>query len=93
MIDYNGDILPCTHFVGFPLLNIFENGPEISKEEFISQYNNPKSTPYKFRESMNKYPSDKCNDTNCDEPCGGGCPLFWIRFDPSKEIKGMNSKN
>ncbi|MFA4953463.1 MAG: radical SAM/SPASM domain-containing protein [Candidatus Pacearchaeota archaeon] len=91
VIEYNGDIVPCTHLAHFPLLNIFENGGVISMEEFIRRYNNPEGVPYNFRKKVSRYPSLKCEEPNCNEYCSGGCPLFWIRFDPEIEIKGLKT--
>lgn len=87
IIDYNGDIVPCTHLTGFPMLNIFEGDKIISKERFIDQYNSPVNAA--FRERASHYPSKKCN--NCTENCSGGCPLYWIKFDPDKQIRGINT--
>lgn len=50
VLDYNGDVVPCTHFTGFPFFNIFKNVDIISREEFIERYNNPEGIAYKFRE-------------------------------------------
>ncbi|MFA5061454.1 MAG: radical SAM/SPASM domain-containing protein [Candidatus Pacearchaeota archaeon] len=90
VIDYNGDVVPCTHLTGYPLFNIFKEGEVISKEDFLYQMNTPQGIPFKFRKMMSKNASEKCDDGNCDEPCSGGCPLFWSVFDPNKEIKGIN---
>ena len=38
---------------------------------------------------MYRNASSKCDEPNCNEPCSGGCPLFWYSFDPEKEIKGI----
>lgn len=92
VIEYNGDIVPCTHLAHFPMMNIFNNGRVISNEEFLEKYNDPKGIPYQFRKKINRYPSTKCERPNCNESCGGGCPLYWLKFDPNKEIKGMGSK-
>jgi radical SAM protein with 4Fe4S-binding SPASM domain len=91
VVDYNGDIVPCTHLTGYPLFNIYKFSKEVmSKEEFIESMNNPNLIPYKFRKIMNRNASKKCDDGRCDEPCSGGCPLFWSVFDPEKEIKGKD---
>ncbi|MBU2576138.1 MAG: radical SAM protein [Nanoarchaeota archaeon] len=92
VIDYNGDIIPCTHLTGYPLFNIYkENGELYSRDKFLESVNNPDGIPYRFREIMSKNASEKCDDGNCDEPCSGGCPLVWSVFDPAKEIKGIDA--
>lgn len=89
VVDYNGDVLPCTHFSGFPLFNIFEQGKIMSDEEFLEEYNNEYGMAYKLREKVRHFPSEKCTD-GCDEFCTGGCPIFWTKFDPDEQIKGLN---
>ncbi len=84
VVDYNGDIVPCTHLTGFPLFNIFDGNQVIKKAEFLDRYNSESAKD--FREAMSKYASQKC--TGCKEPCAGGCPLFWTKYDPDTEIRG-----
>jgi radical SAM protein with 4Fe4S-binding SPASM domain len=84
VVDYNGDIIPCTHLTGYPLFNVF-NDDIISREEFLKQYNSDRSQS--FRKHMNKRASVKCND--CEEHCSGGCPLYWAKLNPEKEIRGF----
>lgn len=84
VIDYNGDVLPCTHFTGFPFFNIFDGGKVKNKEEFLESYNS--ETALKFRKAMGRYPSEKC--VGCKENCTGGCPIYWTKYDPDREIKG-----
>lgn len=82
VIDYNGDIVPCTHLTGFPLFNLFQDEKIITKEDFISLYNQESIS--KLRKEIGRYPSEKCD--SCDESCSGGCPLFWMKFKPEEEI-------
>jgi radical SAM protein with 4Fe4S-binding SPASM domain len=89
VIDYNGDVVPCTHMTGFPMANIFTNNGVFSKKEFLETYNSKDEIPFKFREKLNRAASKKCNSPNCDQPCSGGCPLIWTFFNPDKEIKGV----
>ncbi len=85
VIDYNGDIVPCTHLTGYPLFNIFKEKKVISREEFLEKYNSKESSD--FRESIKRYPSIKCG--GCKEKCSGGCPLYWIKLNPEEIIKGF----
>jgi radical SAM protein with 4Fe4S-binding SPASM domain len=91
VIDYNGDILPCTHLIDYPLFNIFIREEVMNGSDFRERYLNPNETPAIFRSQMRKYPSKKCDDGHCKESCSGGCPLLWTLFDPEKEIKGQIS--
>ena len=86
VIEYNGNVIPCTHFNGFPMMNLFDNGKVISKEKFLEEYFNPNGLSYKFRKTISRFPSEKCEDRNCQEPCTGGCPLIYKLFKPEEVI-------
>jgi len=88
VIDYNGDVLPCTHFSGFPFFNIFENGNVITPEIFLERYFSEDSCG--FRKMMNRYPSTSCN--SCKENCTGGCPIFWTKYNPEIEMHGFQKQ-
>jgi len=68
VVDYNGDILPCTHFSGYPLFNLFDGDNILSRERFLQLYNS--GDALEFRERMARFPSIKCTD--CKENCTGG---------------------
>lgn len=89
-VDYNGDIIPCPHFLDFPLMNLFRENKVISKNEFLKIYNSENKIPWNFRKIMKKYPSEKCSFENCSERCSGGCPIMWKVHNPEKEIVGIN---
>lgn len=91
VVDYNGDILPCTHFTGFPMFNIFKDGKTMLQKEFISEYNNPEGKGQQLREKLGYYPSKKC-ENNCEEKCTGGCPVFWLKYNPETEIRGKKNE-
>ena len=91
VIEPCGKIIPCTHFVGFTLLDLFEEDKIITKDNFLEKYNNQNNTPSKLRQKMRRNASIKCDEPNCYEPCSGGCPLMWYAFDSAKEIKGLHS--
>lgn len=86
VIEYNGNIIPCTHFTGLPMMNIFKNERVISKEEFIEQYFNSEGLPDTFRRKISRFPSQECEDGSCQEPCTGGCPLIYKLFKPEEVI-------
>ena len=89
VLDPNGDILPCVHFSNFPIFNVYENGKIIKTEEFLERYNNPDNTNQLFRNELKRYPSEKCLEGECWNPCTGGCSIFWLRDNPKVEIKGI----
>lgn len=89
VLDYNGDVLPCTHFSGFPFFNIYQNGKIISEGEFVNRFNDPNGLSSMLRTKIRHFPSKKCTE-KCDEFCTGGCPLFWTKFNPDEHIKGKN---
>jgi len=91
VLEPNGDILPCVHFAGLPIFNIFKGEKIISSQEFLEKYNSPKGPNQEFRKLLRKYPSTKCKDNECwGEQCAGGCPIFWSKYDPVEEIKGSS---
>ena len=90
VIDYNGDILTCVHFTGYPLMNISKNGRIKTAGEFMEEYTNPDKTPSKFRDKIWKYPSVKCQDSGeFGKKCMGGCPIFWFAYNPEECIRGI----
>jgi len=93
VFDYNGDILPCTHFTGFPMFNVFSKNKIMSADKFIEEYNNPSGLGFKFRKRLSYYPSIKCGNEKCLDNCTGGCPVFWMKYNPEEEIKGIKDGN
>lgn len=87
VVDYNGDVLPCVHFTGFPIMSLKDEDRIISDKEFLARYNEQTGVPYRFRKSMWKYPSENCS--RCDDwakKCIAGCPVIWYKYDPEKEL-------
>ena len=90
-IEFNGNVLPCTHLAGYPLFNLFKGKNILKRKEFIREYNKKGGVAMELREKMSFYPSNKCNRENCNESCSGGCPLLWKGYDPNKEIPGIQN--
>ncbi len=89
VIDFNGDILPCVHYSGFPFFNIRKNGSFMNKDEFLDEFFTEGKSADRFRKKLWTYPSIKCiNDPDYGKKCLGGCPLFWFEFNPEEQIKG-----
>lgn len=90
VLDANGDVLPCVHFSNYPVFNIYNNGNVISSQEFRKLWEDPKEVNQKFRKILRNYPSKKCSEDNCWNPCTGGCSVFWLKYNPDEEIRGLN---
>lgn len=90
VLDANGDVLPCVHFSNYPIFNVYEKGKVISPERFRELWEDPKETNQKFRQILRRYPSKKCSEGGCWNPCTGGCSVFWLKYNPEKEIRGLN---
>jgi radical SAM protein with 4Fe4S-binding SPASM domain len=93
VLDPNGDVLPCVHFSNYPIFNVYENGKVMSADRFREKYNNPNGENQRFRKELRRYPSEKCKNDGCWGPCTGGCSVFWLKYDPSKEIKGLQNES
>ena len=90
VLDANGDVLPCVHFSNYPIFNVYENSGIISPEKFRDLWENPKETNQKFRKILRRYPSKKCSEGDCWDPCTGGCSVFWLKYNPEEEIRGLD---
>ena len=89
VLDANGDVLPCVHFSNYPIFNVYKKEGIISPEKFREFWENPEETNQKFRKILRRYPSKKCSEGNCWNPCTGGCSVFWLKYNPEKEIRGL----
>lgn len=71
VLDCDGSLLPCNHFIGYPLLD----GPADTKR--IISY--CKSSHYKkIGDLANRYPMQKCENCSWWDICRGGCLIGWI---------------
>lgn len=91
-LNPDGTILPCSHWMGYPLMNIIKNkktNEVISSKDFIKIWNSKK--PLRLRKAIWRYRSEKC--IGCKywgKYCSAGCPLFWYKFNPEEEIVGIS---
>lgn len=88
--NYDGNVLPCCHWIGCGLTNIFDRKELLSFEEFKRWW--LEDEPAEFRKQLTKYPSAKCVD--CAEwgsHCIGGCPLFWLAHNAQECISGLRA--
>ena len=81
--NYDGGIMPCTHWITLYLGNVFEDGL-LKQKEFQDFWDNGK--PKELRDKMARFPAKKCSSCDVWGKCIGGCPLFWLKFDARKEI-------
>ncbi len=83
----NGNVLPCTHFVGSPLFNAMDEcGRFAFHGRFASEWEN--GSHKAFIEASWKYPSSACEPCDLWGICLGGCPFQWMHFDPQVYIPG-----
>lgn len=89
VFDPFGNILPCTHFVDFPIFeNIYSKGGDFKiKDNFWMLWKSPKSEAGKFRKDLWRYPVERCQECESWGACVGGCPLLWSYYDPAEYIK------
>jgi radical SAM protein with 4Fe4S-binding SPASM domain len=92
VINPDGTILPCSHWMGYTLMDIVKNRKMhelVSSKILIKMWNSGK--PLQLRKEMWRYRSKKC--IGCKywgKYCYAGCPLFWYKFNPEEEIPGLN---
>ncbi len=87
VVDPDGQILPCVHWVNCHIDSIYtKSGTVKSADQFLKGWNI--GIPRKFRENLWRYPAKRCSTCKrwSDESCIGGCPLLKIGRDLSKEI-------
>lgn len=83
--DSKGNAMPCTHFVGFPILTDLNAGNKPMLNNFLDTWENGKE-PAKFRDSLWRYPSDKCIKCKYWGVCTGGCPINWLAFKAEESL-------
>lgn len=87
----NGNVLPCTHFVGTPLFNAFdENGQFSYGGRFAHEWE--EGVHKDFIKASWRYPSSKCQSCRLWGICLGGCPFQWMHFDPEQYIAGIGKE-
>ena len=79
IFDSNFDILPCNHFVNYPL-----NKRKIEFDNIIDFWNSKDAR--EFRKIINTYPSEICSRCSKWNVCGGGCFIRWLSLNPNDVI-------
>ena len=82
VIDVDGSILLCTHWIQYKLAKI---NPAITVKGFYKLWSNLGA----YRQEIKRYPSNKCMNCLIWGKCIGGCPIIWRVFDAQKEIPGL----
>lgn len=82
VFDVTGEVIPCNHFLGYP----FEGKPLNPQNQNAIEDLLNTDIVKQFRNTVNKYPSDKCINCNLWQICGGGCFTRWFYIDPKEYI-------
>lgn len=88
VFDPRGNILPCTHFTGSPLLTgaLGDDGSFVFRDTFFRWWQESEVANL-FRQTLWRYPAAACQYCCYWGRCIGGCPLFWTKYDPCLYIK------
>lgn len=84
----NGNVIPCTHFVGQPLFNIHDDNA-CTVENFSTMWYGPNGMHGSFHDALWRYPHDNCKTCDLWGKCIGGCPFLWTYFEPQLVLKGQ----
>jgi len=85
VFDPNGFVLPCNHFVGYPL---GQYGIDFkSSKEFLAWRLSPEIS--QFYEQSNNSPCKTCVQCERWTKCGAGCRLWWL-YRGSQELINNN---
>lgn len=79
IFDTDFNILPCNHFVDYPM-----NKEIVVPQEIVQFWNS--ETCNEFRKTIRTYPAEKCIKCEKWHICGGGCFLRWLKDDPNSII-------
>lgn len=83
VFDPEGFVLPCNHFIGYPL---GKYGVDFkTPDEFLRWRSEPKISG--FYENTMKSPCGECTECERWGKCGSGCRLFWLYRGPKELIK------
>lgn len=82
VFDVTGEVIPCNHFMGYPFI---DRALDIQNDNAIEDLLNMDIVKT-FKQTVNRYPTTKCE--HCDRwcICGGGCFTRWFYLDPNKFI-------
>lgn len=82
VFDVTGEVIPCNHFLGYP----FGDKPlNLQNENAIEELLNTDLVK-QFKDTVNRYPSNKCIKCKLWHICGGGCFTRWFYIDPKEYI-------
>ncbi len=82
VFDVNGTVIPCNHFLGYPYTEELMNLDDI---QAIDKLLDSKIVE-KLKETVKRYPSEKCISCEYWKICGGGCFTRWFYINPNEYI-------
>lgn len=89
VIDPLGNLLPCTHWVDVSSFNMNKSFSLINTKKNFEKFWSDES-PGKIARDLCRYRNEKCMDCNLFGVfCFCGCPLTWLAYNPTKDIKGF----
>ena len=81
IVDVNGKVMPCTHWLNQHSMNLVQDGKVIDKKTFLEEWH--KGAPRKLRDKLRYYPSENCKICpDYGSICTGGCPLIPFELGP-----------
>ena len=84
-VNTDGDIVPCNHFLDFPIISKGTFGAITHRAEYIKILNSPKMKS--MRKSVRVFRSGSCQSCSEFTLCqGGGCPLFWLNKEVDQDF-------
>lgn len=82
VFDCAGRVIPCNHFAEYP----FQEKPlDLNNPNAIDNLWDSNIVK-KFKNTVNRFPSEKCIECRLWNVCGGGCFTRWLYIDPKKYI-------
>lgn len=81
--NVEGKMIPCNHFLEYPFC---EERLDLNDINSIEKLQKGK-TFQKFKDTVKRYPSEKCIECKMWNICGGGCFTRWFYIDPKSVIK------
>lgn len=86
ILDHQGKIAQCTHFMPLSSENVFTDpGGRAAADVLADSWKSGEAA--RTREALAVARHEACLDCPCfQRNCWGGCPILWSRFDPADHI-------
>lgn len=82
VFDVDGKVVPCNHFMGYPFADEALDPKDPDAIEALMKTEIAKQ----FKNTVNRYPTSRCEVCDKWPICGGGCFIRWFYSDPSDYI-------